>query len=130
MFINQTSKALSIRSTWHVVQMREVEKSMPIIKRHQKHRLEKTQIDNKVNKKGVTVIWHSMVKFVKFENFSEENYVANIQRNLDCTTKDVADYIKTIIRRKPDILVYTGTNNLTNSVNAMNKVRKIVKTVE
>lgn len=71
-----------------------------------------------------------MVKFVKFENFSEENYVANIQRNLDCTTKDVADYIKTIIRRKPDILVYTGTNNLTNSVNAMNKVRKIVKTVE
>ena len=130
MFINQTSKALSIRSTWHVVQMKEVEKSMPIIKRHQKHRLEKTNRYNKVNKKGGTVIGHSMVKFVKFENFSEENYVANIQRNRDCTTKDVADYIKTIIRRKPDILVYTGTNNLTNSVNAMNKVRKIVKTVE
>lgn len=111
--------------------MKEVEKSMPIIKRHQKHRLEKTQIDTtKSIKKGGTVIGHSMVKFVKFENFSEENYVANIQRNRDCTTKDVADYIKTIIRRKPDILVYTGTNNLTNSVNAMNKVRKIVKTVE
>lgn len=91
---------------------------------------ENTNRYNKVSKKGGTVIGHSMVKFVKFENFSEENYDANIQRNRDCTTKDVADYIKTIIRRKPDILVYTGTNNLTNSVNAMNKVKKIVKTVE
>ena len=73
----------------------------------------------------------SVVKFVKSENLSDKNYVANIRTNHDRTTEDAADYIKTIVRRKPDvILVHTGTNDLTNGVNAMNKVRKIVKTVE
>ena len=44
---------------------------------------------------------------------------------------DIADYIKPIIRRKPDImLTHAGTNDLTNSVNTMRKVRKIVKSVE
>ena len=43
----------------------------------------------------------------------------------------ISQIIKPIIRRKPDIIqVHTGTNDLTNSVNTMNKVRKIVKAVE
>ena len=68
---------------------------------------------NNVNKKRVTVI-DSMVKFVKSENLSDENYIANIRTNPGCTAEDVADYIKPIIRRKPDIiLVHTGTNDLT-----------------
>ena len=72
-----------------------------------------------------------MVKFVKSENLSDENPMANIRTNPGCTTEDIADYIKPIIRRKPDvILVHTGTNGLTNSVNTMNKIRKIVKAVE
>ena len=65
-----------------------------------------------------------MVKFVKSENLSDENYIANIRTNPGCTTEDIADYIKPIIRRKPDIiLVHTGTNDLTNSVNPISKVR-------
>ena len=44
-----------------------------------------------------------MVKFVKYENLSDENYVANIQTNPGCTTEDIADHIKPIIRRKRDI---------------------------
>ena len=72
-----------------------------------------------------------MVKFVKSENLPYENYIADIRTNPGCTTEDIADYIKPIIRRKTDImLVHTGTNDLTNSVNTMNKVRKIVKAVE
>ena len=72
-----------------------------------------------------------MVKFVKSENLPDENYIANIWTNPGCTTEGIADYIKPIIRRKPDIiLVHAGTNDLTNSVNAMIKVRKIVKAVE
>ena len=55
-----------------------------------------------------------MVKFVKSENLSDENHMANIRTNPGCTTEDIADYIKLIIRRKPDIiLVHTGTNDLT-----------------
>ena len=68
---------------------------------------------NNVNKKRVSGI-DSMVKFVKSENLSDENYIANIRTNPGCTAGDVADYIKSIIRRKPDIiLVHTGTNDLT-----------------
>ena len=92
---------------------------------------EYTNIHNNVNKKRVTVIRDSMVKFVKSENLSDENYIANIQSNPGCATEDIADYIKPIIRRKPNfILVHTGTKDLTNSVDTMSKVRKIVKGVE
>ena len=40
------------------------------------------------------------------------------------------DYIKPIARRKPDtLIIHTGTNDLTNGVNTMKKVRKLVKVV-
>ena len=46
------------------------------------------------------------------------------------TTGDILDHIKPIARRKPDTLVFhTGTNDLTNGVNTMKKVRKLVKEV-
>ena len=77
------------------------------------------------------MIGDSMVKSIKSEILSDENYIANIRTNPGCTTEYIPDYIKPIIRRKPDIiLVHTDTNDLTNSVNAMSKVRKIVKAVE
>ena len=77
------------------------------------------------------MIGDSMVKSIESEILSDENYIANIRTNPGCTTEYIADYIKPIIRRKPDIiLVHTDTNDLTNSVNAMSKVRKIVKAVE
>ena len=40
------------------------------------------------------------------------------------------DYIKPIARRKPEtLIIHTGTNDLTNGVNTMKKVRKLVKEV-
>ena len=40
------------------------------------------------------------------------------------------DYIKPIARRKPGtFIIHTGTNDLTNGVDAMKKVRKLVKVV-
>ena len=40
------------------------------------------------------------------------------------------DYIKPIAWRKPDtFIIHTGTNDLTNGVDAMKKVRKLVKVV-
>ena len=48
------------------------------------------------------MIGDSMVKSVKSENLSHENYFANIRTNPGCITEDIADYIKPIIRRKPD----------------------------
>ena len=46
------------------------------------------------------------------------------------TTNGNLDYVKLIIRRKPDILlIHSGTNHLTNNVNTMKKVRDLVKCV-
>ena len=54
-----------------------------------------------------------MVKFVKSENLSDENCIKSFRTNPRCTTEDMADYIKPISRRKPDIiLIHTGTNDL------------------
>ena len=70
------------------------------------------------------MIGDSMVKFVKSENLSDVNYIANFRTNPGCTTEDIADYTKPIIKRKPDIiLVHTDTNDLTNSVNTISKVK-------
>ena len=72
-----------------------------------------------------------MLKFVQSKNLSVESYIENILTNPGCTTENITDYIKPIITRKPYIiLVHTGSNDLTNSVDTMSKVRKIVKAVE
>ena len=46
------------------------------------------------------MIRDSVLKCVKFENLLDENYIANVQTNPGCTTEDIADYIKPIVRRK------------------------------
>ena len=43
--------------------------------------MEYTNIHKNVNKKRITVIGYSMVKYVKSENLSDENYIANIRTN-------------------------------------------------
>ena len=46
------------------------------------------------------------------------------------TTEDMLDYIKPIARRKPDtLIIHTGINDLTNGLNTMKKVRKLLKVV-
>ena len=92
---------------------------------------EYANIHSNVRKKKVTVIGNYMLKFVQSKNLSVESYIANILTNPGCTTENITDYIKPIITRKPYIiLVHTGSNDLTNSVDTRSKVRKIVKAVE
>ena len=52
---------------------------------------EYTDIHNNLNKKRVTVMGDCMIKFVKSENLSDENYIANIRINPGCTTEDIPD---------------------------------------
>ena len=50
--------------------------------------------------------------------------------HLGSTTEDMLDYIKPIARRKPDtLIIHTNTNDLTNGVNTIKKVRKPVKVI-
>ena len=44
------------------------------------------------------------------------------------TTEDMLDYFKPMVRKKPDtVIIHTGTNDLTNGVKTMNKVKKLVQ---
>ena len=60
---------------------------------------------------------------------SKKNNVKFIT-HLGSSTEDMLDYIKPIACRKPDtLIIHTSTNDLTNGVNTMKKVRKLVKVV-
>ena len=61
---------------------------------------------------------------------SKKNHI-KIKINPGATTEDIIDYIKPSISKKRDfVLVHSGTNNLTNGINTMTKIRKVVATVE
>ena len=78
----------------------------------------------------MTVIGNSMIKYLRRENFSSKNYEVKIAAHPASTTEDLIDYVKTVVRKKTDFLViHTGTNDLTNGVNTMKEIRKIVKCV-
>ena len=58
------------------------------------------------------------------------NFV-NIRFHPGTTTEDIVDFIKPVIRKKPDaVIIHAGTNDLTDGTNAMKQVRKITKTIQ
>ena len=67
-----------------------------------------------VNKKGLS----------KSHNVKVKNYPGEI-------SKDILDRIDGLLKVKPDcLLVHVGTNDLTNNVNLLNSVKKMIKKVE
>ena len=81
-------------------------------------------------KNSVIIVGDSIVKHLTGPGISKKNNI-KIKTNLGATTEDIIDYIKPSIRKKPDfLLVHSGTNDLTNEVNTMTKIRKAVATVE
>ena len=63
-----------------------------------------------------------MIKYLRRDNLSSKNKDVKVDAHSGSTTVDMLDYIKPIVRRKPDVLViHTGTNDLTNEVNTMKK---------
>ena len=79
----------------------------------------------------VTVTGDSMIKYLRRDNLSSKNNDVKVDAHPGSTTLDMLDYIKPIVRRKPDVLViHTGTNDLTKRVNTMKEVRQLVKCVK
>ena len=72
----------------------------------------------------------SLVKYLRREELSSIKNNVKVITHPGSTTEDMLDYIKPIARRKPDtLIIHAGTNDLTNGVNTMKKVRKLVKVV-
>ena len=68
-------------------------------------------------KTKVTVTGDSMIKYLRRDSLFSKNNDVKVDAHLGSTTLDMLDYIKLIVRRKPDVLViHTGTNDPTNGV--------------
>ena len=79
-------------------------------------------------KTKVTVTGDSMIKYLRHDSLSSKNNDVKVDAHLGSTTLDMLDYIKLIVRRKPDVLViHTGTNDPTNGVNTMREVGQLFK---
>ena len=81
-------------------------------------------------KTNIMVVGDSLVKYLRREELSSKNNNVKVIAHPGSTTEETLDYIKPIARRKPDtLIIHTGTNDLTNGVNTMKEVRKLVKVV-
>ena len=68
-----------------------------------------------------------MIKYLRRGNLSSKNKDVKVDAHSGSTTVDMLDYIKPIVRRKPDVLViHTGTNDLKNGVNTMQRLDNLL----
>ena len=99
---------------------------------------DKPKKDNPVNAVGMTtyksttstvsVVGDSMIKHINGYKMSKANTKVRVSSFAGCTTQDMADYIKPIIRKKPNKLVlHVGTNNLKNCENPTTCAKDIIQ---
>ena len=73
-----------------------------------------------------------MIKHVngRGREVSRDNSV-KIRCHPGATTDDIIDYVRPTARKKPDmIIIHTGTNDIQNKVNTLQKVRKVITTIK
>ena len=69
-----------------------------------------------------------MIKHINGYKMSKANTKVRVSSFPGCTTQDMADYIKPIIRKKPNQLVlHVGTNNLRNCENSTTCAKDIIQ---
>ena len=61
----------------------------------------------------------------------DENIKVKIRKYPSASSIDILDHIKPGLRKAPEqIIIYTGTNDISNSTNYLKNVKKIVKLVK
>ena len=72
-----------------------------------------------------------MLRYQRPKFLSKNNNFVNVKFHPGATTEDIVDFIKPVIRNKPDaVIIYARTNDLTNDTNTMKQVCKIAKTIQ
>ena len=101
-------------------------KTNPTYKSEQIMTTNKSNPKSVPTKNSVIIVGDSIVKHLTGPGISKKNNI-KIKTNPGATTEDIIDYIKPSIRKKPDfLLVHSGTNDLTNGINTMTKIRKVL----
>ena len=85
---------------------------------------------NSASKKEIIIVGDSMIKHVNGHEVSRDNSV-KIRYHPGATTDDIIDYVRPTAHKKPDmIIIHTGTNDIQNKVNTLQKVRKVITTIK
>ena len=72
-----------------------------------------------------------MLRYQRPKFLSKNNNFVNVRFHPGTTTEDIVDFIKPVIRKKPDaVIIHAGNNDLTNDTNTMKQVRKITKIIQ
>ena len=80
-------------------------------------------------KKEVFIIGDSMIKYVNGREVSRSDSV-KVRSHPEATTDDFIDYVRTV-RKKPDlIIIHSGTNDIQNNVNTLQKIREVISSIK
>ena len=76
------------------------------------------------------IVGDSMIKHLNGREVSRDNSV-KIRCHPGTTTDDIIDYVRPTARKKPDMIItHTGTNDIQNKVNTLQKARKVIATIK
>ena len=71
-----------------------------------------------------------MIKHLNGREVSRDNSVKT-RCHPGTTTDDIIDYVRPTARKKPDMIItHTGTNDIQNKVNTLQKARKVIATIK
>ena len=96
---------------------------------HQQKLRHEVEHDDQSPKQEIVIIGDSIIKHVNGREVSRNNIV-KVRSHPGATTEDLIDYVKPSVRKKPKmVILHTGTNDITNNINTMQKIRKVINTV-
>ena len=81
------------------------------------------------SRKRITIVGDSMLNGILYEGLQKDHNV-QVKRHPGATTRDIVDYVRPVIRKKPDcIIIHAGTNDLTSQEkpDTISNFRKIIE---
>ena len=86
---------------------------------------------NSASRKEIMIVGDSMIKHMNVRREVSRDNSVKIRCHTAATTYDIIDYVRPTPRKKPDmIIIHTGTNDVQNKVNTLQKVRKVITTIK
>ena len=88
---------------------------------------QKTKLAGNKSRKSVIVIGDSLLNGIDDRGLCKHHHV-KVPLHPGATTRDIADHVKPVARRKPDVvIIHCGTNDLTNNVDTTKHLKEVVQ---
>ena len=79
---------------------------------------------------NILTTFNLMIKYVNGRKVSRNDSV-KVRSHLAATTDDFIDYVRPTVRKKPNlIIIHSGTNDIQNNVNTLQKIRKVISSIK